>query len=102
MTLGNSAIKIMCRHCYSIIETMDIELIYFNQQPIHTLPTNRTANSTLNAEDVTHEIYLYRAVMGFLLVILLYFCLVCHVWREETVETKPEVIDRSLVKKVSV
>ena len=79
-------------------------LIYFNEQPLHTIPTsNHTINETLVngtlIEDIT-EIHLYRAVLAFLLVILLYFCLVCHVWKEETAEAKPNVIDKSLVKKV--
>jgi hypothetical protein len=84
-------------------ETMDMDdnmiLIYFNQQP---QPSQHAINGTISADDVASEIHYYRAILAFLLVIIIYFCLVCHVWKEEVAEGKPAVINRSLVTKVSL
>ena len=61
---------------------------------------NATINSTLGDEaEVSPEIHYYRAVLAFLVSILLYFCLVCHAWKNDTTEAKPADIDKSLVRK---
>jgi hypothetical protein len=78
---------------------------YFRQQSPYSIPTNQTINNTVignGDSDMLPEIPIYRAVLAFLLTILLYFFLVCHAWKEEVSEGKPEVIERSLVRKVSL
>lgn len=79
--------------------------LYFRQDLPHSMPTNHTINNTVignGDSDMLPEIPIYRAVLAFLLTILLYFFLVCHAWKEEVLEGKPEVIERSLVRKVSI
>lgn len=90
---------------------MDIDenmiLVYFNQYPLSIPPTNHSINSTVNItlnDDLEElaDVHFYRAILAFLLTILLYFCLVCRVWKEEAAEGKPEVIEKSIVRKVSI
>ena len=74
-------------------------LVYFLRAP----PWNETINHTLStaSDDASPEIHYYRAILAFLVCIMLYFCLVCHAWKDESPDAKPAVIDKSLVRKVS-
>lgn len=84
-------------------------LMHFNPYPLPTQPTNHSIhsainNNTLNAnldQDLAN-VHFVRAILAFLCTILLYFCLVCHVWKEEVAGGKPEVIAKSLVRKVRI
>ena len=98
----------MLKHISNVLSNKTIEmddnmiLIYFNEPPLQAATTNQTLNNTGNGvDDELTEIHYYRAILAFLLAILLYFCLVCRVWKEDVAGGKPEVIDKSLVKKVS-
>jgi hypothetical protein len=68
---------------------------------LQSQPSHHAINGTLSSDVIASEIHYYRALLVFLLVILIYFFLVCHIWKEEVAEGKPEVINRSLVTKVS-
>jgi hypothetical protein len=68
---------------------------------LQSQPSHHAINGTLSSDVIASEIHYYRALLAFLLVILIYFILVCHIWKEEVAEGKPEVINRSLVTKVS-
>jgi hypothetical protein len=95
-------------------ETMDADdnmvLIYnynLNEKALpynqHSRPSHQI-NDTPSSDFTISDIHYYRAILVFLLVILIYLCLalVCHQRKEEEVaEAKPEVINRSLAIKVS-
>ena len=88
---------------YETIMDSDITLLlYVNRQPLHNMqPSNQTINSTLEeATELLPEVHIYQAIVAFLLVILVYFCLLYQAWAEH-VEGNPEDINRSLVRKVS-
>ena len=76
--------------------------LYVDRIPLHNaLSSNQTINSTLDeATELLPEVHVYQAIVAFLLVILVYFCVLYQAWTEHF-EGKPEDINRSLVRKVS-
>mmetsp|Transcript_2108 Transcript_2108/g.4690 ORF Transcript_2108/g.4690 Transcript_2108/m.4690 type:complete len:287 (-) Transcript_2108:31-891(-) len=71
------------------------EFEHFYVAPGSSQPYNGTANTT---EDSTTEVQYYQAILGFLVALLIYFCMLCQTWYEHGEATRGE-IDNSIVRK---
>eukprot|EP00804_Cyclotella_cryptica_P000362 CCRYP_008685-RB/>CCRYP_008685-RB protein AED:0.07 eAED:0.07 QI:1256/1/1/1/0/0/4/117/311 len=78
----------------------DNMIFIFSYQSPPGMYTNETINNTASStSDLSPEVHFYRAIMAFLVSIILYFCLVCHAWKDDITEVKPAVVNRSIVRK---
>jgi len=74
--------------------------VFSYRQPPRLHVNETIHNTTGSTSDLSPEVHYYRAILAFLVSIILYFCLVCHAWKGEITEVKPAVVHRSIVRKV--